>query len=182
MCYETLNDVWVSFPIWSEDAPFLASKKNPYEDTLFRAEDERYEMDRIIEINATTIRNFENVHKKIQAMNPEEAQKFRLQNNLGGSSEVIYHLAVKRLYGDKAQEVIDALKKHPATAIPVVLSRLHQKEEEWRKAQRDWKKIWADIYHKNIYKALDNQGYLLKQNEKKAINQKILVQVLISLI
>jgi len=127
--------VWVSFPTWSEDAPFLASKKNIHEETLFRSEDERYELDRIIEVNAATIKVFESVHKKIQGMSPEEAQKFRLQNNLGGSSEVIYQQAIKRIYAEKAQEVVDGLKRHPAMAVPVVLARLKQKEEEWRRAQ-----------------------------------------------
>jgi len=135
LCEETLNDVWVSFPIFSEDAPFLASKKNQFEEAMYRTEDERYELDRVIEANHTTIRSFEAVHRKIQAMSTEEAQKFRLHNNLGGTSEVIYHQAIKRIYGDKASEVIDGLKKHPAVAIPVVLARLKQKEEEWKKIQ-----------------------------------------------
>jgi len=167
----------VSFPNWSEDAPFVPSKKNSFEETLFKSEDERYEMDRIIEMNATTIRNFENVTKKMQAMSPEEAQKFRLQNNLGGSSEVIYHVAIKRLYGEKAQDVLDAIKKHPVIAVPVLLERLRQKEAEWVRAQKEWKKIWADVYHKNIYKALDYQGINFKLNDKKNTTQKTMAQV-----
>jgi len=135
LCDEVLNNVWVSFPIWSEDAPFLASKKNQYEEIIYRADDERYELHRVIELNATTIRVFEPIHKKIQSMTAEEAQKFRLPNNLGGTSEVLYHVALKRIYGERYQEVVDGLKRHPAVAIPVVLNRLKQKDEEWRKAQ-----------------------------------------------
>jgi len=176
LCNETLNDIWVSFPIWSEDTPFLSTKKNNFEEAIFRAEDERYELDRVIEANAVTIKTFDAVYRKIQALSPEEAQKYRLQNNLGGTSEVIYHRAIKRIYGDKAQEVIEGLKKHPAVAIPVVLTRLKQKEEEWKKAQKEWRKIWADVYAKNFYRALDYQGIVFKQNDKKTTNQKTLVQ------
>jgi len=68
-------------------------------------------------------------------MTPEEAQRFRLSNNLGGTSEVIYHLAIKKIYGEQYLDVIEGIKRHPAVAVPVVLNRLKQKEDEWRKAQ-----------------------------------------------
>jgi len=41
-----------------------------------------------------------------------------------------------RIYGDKAQDIIDGLKKNPVVAVPVVLRRLKAKEEEWREAQK----------------------------------------------
>jgi paired amphipathic helix protein Sin3a len=37
MCWEVLNDEYVSHPIWaSEDSGFVASKKNSYEEELHR--------------------------------------------------------------------------------------------------------------------------------------------------
>jgi histone deacetylase complex regulatory component SIN3 len=39
-------------------------------------------------------------------------------------SQVIYKLAVSRLYNDKTEEIWDALKRNPAVAVPVVLARL----------------------------------------------------------
>jgi len=42
-------------------------------------------------------------------------------------------MAIRRVYGDKADEIIDSLKRHPALAVPVVLARLKQKDEEWRR-------------------------------------------------
>lgn len=42
MCWEVLNDEYVSHPIWaSEDSGFVASKKNQYEEALHRCEEER---------------------------------------------------------------------------------------------------------------------------------------------
>jgi paired amphipathic helix protein Sin3a len=43
---------------------------------------------------------------------------------------------LSRIYGDKAQDIIDGLKKNPVVAVPVVLRRLKAKEEEWREAQK----------------------------------------------
>ena len=80
-----LNDVWISFPIWSEDTPFLSSKKNSYEEAIYRAEDERYEMDHILELNMATIRVLEPLLKRIQSMTAEDASKLRLSNTLGGT-------------------------------------------------------------------------------------------------
>ena len=44
LCKEVLNDTFVSFPCWSEDSTFVTSKKNQYEELLFRCEDERFEV------------------------------------------------------------------------------------------------------------------------------------------
>ena len=85
LCNEVLNDVWVSFPIWSEDTPFLSSKKNVYEEAIYRAEDERYEMDHILELNLATIRVLEPMHKRILGMSADDANKLRLSNTLGGT-------------------------------------------------------------------------------------------------
>lgn len=59
-------------------------------------------------------------------MAPEDQDKFRLDDCLGGTSEVIQRRAIHRIYGDKAPEIIESLKKNPVTAVPVVLKRFLQ--------------------------------------------------------
>lgn len=44
LCNEVINDTWVSFPSWSEDSTFVASRKTQYEEHIYRCEDERYEV------------------------------------------------------------------------------------------------------------------------------------------
>lgn len=63
------------------------------------------------------------MQKKLARMAPEDQEKFRLDDCLGGTSEVIQRRAVHRIYGDKAPEIIESLKKSPLTAVPVVLKR-----------------------------------------------------------
>lgn len=136
LCREVLNDTWVSFPTWAEDSTFVTSRKTQYEEIIYRCEDERFELDVVIETNSATIRVLEGVQKKMSRMTPEEVSRFRLDDCLGGSSPTIHQRALRRIYGDKASDVIQGLKKNPMVAVPVVLRRLKAKEEEWREAQK----------------------------------------------
>lgn len=76
-----------------------------------------------METNLATIRVLESVQKKLSRMSAEEQAKFRLDNTLGGTSEVIHRKAIHRIYGDKALDIIDGLKKNPAISVPIVLKR-----------------------------------------------------------
>ncbi|KAM6168751.1 paired amphipathic helix protein Sin3b isoform 2-T2 [Erethizon dorsatum] len=175
ICKEVLNDTWVSFPSWSEDSTFVSSKKTPYEEQLHRCEDERFELDVVLETNLATIRVLESVQKKLSRMAPEDQERFRLDDALGGTSEVIQRRAIHRIYGDKAPEIIESLKKNPVAAVPIVLKRLKAKEEEWREAQQGFNKIWREQYEKAYLKSLDHQAVNFKQNDTKALRSKSLL-------
>ncbi|XP_033903266.1 paired amphipathic helix protein Sin3a-like isoform X2 [Acipenser ruthenus] len=175
LCKEVLNDTWVSFPSWSEDSTFVSSKKTQYEEHIYRCEDERFELDVVLETNLATMRVLETVQKKLSRMSAEEQAKFRLDNTLGGSSEVIHRKAIQRIYGEKAPDIIDGLKKNPAVSVPIVLKRLKTKEEEWREAQRGFNKIWRELNEKYYLKSLDHQGINFKQNDTKVLRSKTLL-------
>ncbi|XP_051978533.1 paired amphipathic helix protein Sin3a-like isoform X1 [Xyrauchen texanus] len=175
LCKEVLNDTWVSFPSWSEDSTFVSSKKTQYEEHMYRCEDEQFELDVVLETNLATIRVLESIQKKLSRMSAEEQVKFRLDNTLGGSSEIIHRKAIQRIYGDKALDIIDGLKKNPAMSVPIVLKRLKLKEEEWREAQRGFNKIWREQNEKYFLKSLDHQGINFKQNDTKVLRSKTLL-------
>ncbi|XP_051572105.1 paired amphipathic helix protein Sin3a-like [Myxocyprinus asiaticus] len=175
LCKEVLNDTWVSFPSWSEDSTFVSSKKTQYEEHIYRCEDERFELDVVLETNLATIRVLETVQKRLSRMSAEEQAKFRLDNSIGGSSEVIHRKAIQRIYGDKAPDIIDGLKTNPAVSVPIVLKRLKIKDEEWREAQRGFNKIWREQNEKYYLKSLDHQGINFKQNDTKVFRSKTLL-------
>ncbi|XP_058012260.1 paired amphipathic helix protein Sin3a isoform X3 [Ahaetulla prasina] len=175
LCKEVLNDTWVSFPSWSEDSTFVSSKKTQYEEHIYRCEDERFELDVVLETNLATIRVLETIQKKLSRLSAEEQAKFRLDNTLGGSSEVIHRKALQRIYADKAADIIDGLRKNPAVAVPIVLKRLKMKEEEWREAQRGFNKVWREQNEKYYLKSLDHQGINFKQNDTKILRSKSLI-------
>jgi len=177
LCKEVLNETWVSFPTWSsEDSTFVSSRKTQYEEYIYRTEDERYELDIVLETHMSTIRVLEGVMKKLNhRMNPEEATRFKLDDCLGGSSPTIHIRAIRRIYGDKASEIIEGLKRSPLVAIPVVLRRMKAKEEEWREAQKGFNKIWREQNEKYYLKSLDHLGTNFKQNDVKALRSKALI-------
>lgn len=175
LCRDVLNDSWVSFPSWSEDSTFVSSRKTQYEEYIYRCEDERFELDVVIETNAATIRVFDGVQKKLARLSSEEVAKFRLDDCLGGTSPSIHQRAIRRIYGDKAVDIIEGLKKNPAASVPVVLKRLKAKEEEWREAQKGFNKIWREQNEKFYLKSLDHQGMNFKQNDMKYLRSKSLM-------
>ncbi|XP_038622994.1 paired amphipathic helix protein Sin3a isoform X2 [Tachyglossus aculeatus] len=175
LCKEVLNDTWVSFPSWSEDSTFVSSKKTQYEEHIYRCEDERFELDVVLETNLATIRVLETIQKKLSRLSAEEQAKFRLDNTLGGTSEVIHRKALQRIYADKAADIIDGLRKNPSVAVPIVLKRLKMKEEEWREAQRGFNKVWREQNEKYYLKSLDHQGINFKQNDTKVLRSKSLL-------
>lgn len=77
------------------------------------------------------MRVLEAVQKKLQRMSPEDAARFSLDDTLGGNSATISQRAIKRIYGDKANDIIDGLKKNPVVAVPLVLRRLKAKVSWW---------------------------------------------------
>ena len=177
MCRSVLNDEWVSHPTWSsEDSGFLAHKKNIYEEALHRSEEERHEYDFHIEAIVRTISMLEPINNKIVQLPPEERNSFKLKANLGGSGKSIHQRVIKKIYGREAGlEVIQAMQDSPSLAIPVVLTRLKQKEDEWKRAQREWNKVWREVDAKNYHKSLDHQGITFKAADKKAMSAKAFV-------
>ncbi|OUM63675.1 hypothetical protein PIROE2DRAFT_43232, partial [Piromyces sp. E2] len=99
LCYEVLNDEYVSHPIFlSEDGGFQAQKKNPFEDAMHRCEDERYDFDYYITNNLLAIALLESINARINKMTNEEKSKFKLPPDLGSKSPSIYQKIVKKIY------------------------------------------------------------------------------------
>ncbi|KAG7882014.1 hypothetical protein KL935_001171 [Ogataea polymorpha] len=177
MCWEVLNDEWAGHPVWaSEESGFIAHRKNQYEDILFRIEEERHEYDFYMEANLRTIQTLETIANRLANMTPDEKAKFKLPPGLGHTSVTIYKKVIRKVYDkDKGFEVIEALHENPAVAVPVVLKRLKQKDEEWKRAHREWNKVWRELEQKAFYKSLDHLGLTFKQIDKKLLTNKQLV-------
>jgi paired amphipathic helix protein Sin3a len=177
MCRAVLNDEWVSHPTWSsEDAGFIAHRKNIYEEALHRSEEERHEYDFHVEAATRTITILEPLAAKIAQLPLEERSAFKLKPNLGGSGKAVHARVIKKIYGREAGlDVLQAMQDAPALAIPVVLMRLKEKEEEWKRAQREWNKVWREVDARNASRALDHAGIACKAADKKALSAKALV-------
>jgi len=136
MCHSVLNDEWASHPTWaSEDSGFVAHRKNSFEEALHRIEEERHDYDFNIEANAKVIQLLEPVANALMAMTPYESQHYEFPRSLG-ENRSIYRRVLKKVYGnEKGLQVAEDLFNSPVEVVPVLLTRLKQKDEEWRFTQ-----------------------------------------------
>ncbi|KAG6486831.1 hypothetical protein ZIOFF_055411 [Zingiber officinale] len=165
-----LNDFWVSVTSGSEDYSFKHMRKNQYEESLFRCEDDRFEMDMLLESVNTTTKCVEELLEMMQdpvkPENPVHIEDHLTSLNLR---------CIERLYGDHGLDVMDILRKNASLALPVILTRLKQKQEEWSRCRSDFNKVWAEIYTKNYHKSLDHRSFYFKQQDSKNLSTKTLL-------
>jgi paired amphipathic helix protein Sin3a len=208
----------VSIPIGSEESySFKHMRKNQFEESLFRCEDDRFEVDMLIDTNMSAIRVLQPLSEEIAALrqltgkrdkeghegllvcwyrscssflsksksscvyecvvNP--VPRFSLQLEKRQLSTV--HLnAIQRIYGDHGEEILELLRKNPASAIPVILKRLKQKDAEWRRARLELSRQWKETIEKNFYKSFDHRSFYFRQHDKKFLHTKQLVAELTS--
>lgn len=174
LCNEVLNDTLVSFPSWSEDSSSVI-KKTMAEEQIFRCEEDRYQLDIVLENVNSTILALEGIADKLSRMSTDDQAKFRLDNCLGGRSEFLHRKTIHRLYKEHGAPTIDALKRNPAVAVPLVLHRLKAKASQLRDAKRSQQKIWNDQNQKYYMKSLDHQGLNFKQSDMKQLRSKALL-------
>lgn len=202
-----LNDTWVSVPVGSEDSNnFKHMRRNPHEEALFKMEDERFELDMLIDGVAAAIARLEPVEEEIEAL--RATAESALGKALGTSDETsgtgtsalvcsergggslpqfqyrldrrtlgALHLStVSRLYGEHGAEVLELLRKNPAVAIPVVLKRLRQKERVWSAAREEAKSGWKELAQKNFHRSLDHRSHHFRREDKRHTSNRVLLQ------
>ncbi|XP_015965288.1 paired amphipathic helix protein Sin3-like 4 isoform X1 [Arachis duranensis] len=168
---EVLNDHWVSVTSGSEDYSFKHMRKNQYEESLFRCEDDRFELDMLLEsVNATTKR-VEELLEKVNNNIIKGDSPIRIEEHL----TALNLRCIERLYGDHGLDVMDVLRKNASLALPVILTRLKQKQDEWARCRADFNKVWAEIYAKNYHKSLDHRSFYFKQQDTKSLSTKALL-------
>ncbi|XP_023643046.1 paired amphipathic helix protein Sin3-like 5 isoform X2 [Capsella rubella] len=168
---KVLNDHWVSVTSGSEDYSFKHMRKNQYEESLFRCEDDRFELDMLLESVSAAIKRVETLLEKINNNTISIETPICIKEHL---SELNLR-CIERLYGDFGLDLMDFLKKNSHIALPVILTRLKQKQEEWARCRSDFRKVWAEVYAKNHHKSLDHRSFYFKQQDSKNLSTKGLV-------
>ncbi|KAE9613428.1 putative transcription regulator Others family [Lupinus albus] len=168
---EVLNDHWVSVTSGSEDYSFKHMRKNQYEESLFICEDDRFELDMLLESVNVTTKRVEELLEKINRNVIKGGSPIRIEEHL----TALNLRCVERLYGDHGLDVMDVLRKNASLALPVILMRLKQKQDEWARCHADFNKVWAEIYAKNYHKSLDHRSFYFKQQDTKSLSTKALL-------
>jgi paired amphipathic helix protein Sin3a len=178
-----LNDVWVSLPVGSEESyTFRHMRRNMYEETLFRCEDERFEIDMAVEANASTLHRLLPICEEICALAREEMDTDgglggkRFQYTLDPTILSVHHCnSIRRIYGDAGEEMLELVFKNPSVAVPLVVQRLRQKDQEWHAVRNRMNRPWKDLTEVNYYKSLDHRSLTWRTTDKRATSARTLV-------
>ncbi|EGD81011.1 hypothetical protein PTSG_10955 [Salpingoeca rosetta] len=174
---ETLNNRYVSFPSWtSEDNQFVTGKKTQYEDNLFKAEDERFELDMLLATNQSTINALQTCYRECRSKT-NAGETYTLDTKqFGTNSHAIHHRSLKRLYGEHLEEVLNGLASNPLKNLPIIISRLSQKQKEWKEVQFSWNREWKLVFDENYLRALDQIGPSSKKKDLNELKPKAIRQ------
>ncbi|XP_019452911.1 PREDICTED: paired amphipathic helix protein Sin3-like 2 isoform X4 [Lupinus angustifolius] len=168
---QVLNDHWVSVTSGSEDYSFKHMRRNQYEESLFRCEDDRFELDMLLESVISAAKQAEELYNNITENKINKENLSCIEDHF----TVLNLRSIERLYGDHGLDVIEILRKNPNHSLPVIITRLKQRQEEWSRCRSDFNKVWAEIYAKNHYKSLDHRSFYFKQQDSKNLSAKSLV-------
>jgi len=136
---------------------------------MYKIEDERFELDIVMEVNLSAIQALESVQLHMNTLTNEQLNNFQLDDYLGGQSQVTQKQAVQRIYGERASEIIDGLKRNPRVAVPIVLKRLvHWKFERTVLFDYDVCLVWN-----RKMKNGENQRKISKDSGKNKVKNTI---------
>ena len=192
---KVLNDVWVSLPVGSEESyTFRHMRRNTYEEILFRCEDERFEIDMLIDSNAVTLARLEPIAEEIAQLaeneliygeSSAEPKPASAEYGMAGKRfqytfdktilGVIHRNSISRIYGDAGSEMLDLVVKNPTVAIPLVVERLSQKDQEWKKVRARLNRRWKELAEHNYYRSLDHRSLTWRATDKRAISTRTLI-------
>lgn len=105
-------------------------RRNQYEEALFRCEDDRFEVDVILETTRSAIAQLHLLQKELDALQEEEQGSYRLHDD---ALSAVQLAAIRRVYAHNGmdQEVVKLLFLNPRDCIPRIIDRLEKKEKEW---------------------------------------------------
>ena len=105
-------------------------RRNQYEEALFRCEDDRFEVDVILETTRSAIAQLHLLQKELEALQEEEQGSYRLHDD---ALSAVQLAAIRRVYAHNGmdQEVVKLLFLNPRDCIPRIIDRLEKKEKEW---------------------------------------------------
>ena len=81
-------------------------RKNQYEEALFRAEDDRFELDMVIECVSSTLQRLQPLAEQLEAMPPEDKSNFRIPE---GALGPIHYRSIQKIYGMRVTALMLAI-------------------------------------------------------------------------
>ncbi|KAI5060894.1 hypothetical protein GOP47_0023399 [Adiantum capillus-veneris] len=151
-----LNDKWVSATSGSEDYSFKCMCKNKYEKILRQCEDDRTDLDILLEYARSTIIGLEKLLKR--SSKPGEVV---VENYITD----LHRRLISHIYHGCGPEVVGCLHQKAGIVAPLILMRIKQKQKEWLKYKAEMSKVWAEVFAKNYEESLDYNSVYNRQQE-----------------
>ena len=137
--------------------------KNPFEDTLFRIEDERFEIDINIERFRAMIKWLDrleepNVQPARAAFLIDKIKKFQV---------------VELIYGPKQEEMIKGIEAYGGPVIQVLKKRVQEKLEVLQDSKQKYEgENWSPSLEASFHRSLDQNSVSIKYFDKKVLVNK----------
>lgn len=164
-----LNDKFISVPCGSEDDK-NPLKKNQYEENIFRFEEQRYELDMVIEIRKSVINRLEDFMEKMNK-NPNQTIE-NIEKELG--KQTIRN--IKNFYKEYGSQIVENLQQLPLKTGPVIINRFRKRLEETLAQKQDLEKNIKISFDRYYSKSFDHLSLKYKHFEKKNTNPKAIIK------
>lgn len=151
-------------------------KKNHYEENLFKCEDQRYEIDMILEIFHFAIEGLESLLKQISDFNYSTITEEYLNQELGKSNIKF----IIRFYRDYGQKIIQGILQNPKKTIPIVITHFKKRIEETSNQKIDIEKTIKVSFDRFYNKSFDYRSFKFKNFDKKNNNAKAFLKEIIN--
>ncbi|KAJ4945358.1 hypothetical protein NE237_016307 [Protea cynaroides] len=140
----------------------LKEGRKKYRKILFSCEDDMFELDMLLESFKQTVNCVEELLEKFNDGTIDPDDPIRLEDHFSSRNLS----CVRYIYGKSGPEVDGLMQTNAIHALPVILMRLKQKQEEGTRFRAECNKVWAEIFAKYHRKTL---GYFKTDllNEKE---------------
>lgn len=148
---------------------------NPYEEAMHQVEDDRHELDLVIELCKEAISELERIDSFIKSLPSKNRGEICIGDD---ESTSIKHRCVQfitRMYGQRRSEVQHWIYNFPSEAVPVILKRLYQKISEWRALWQECQPIWLLVDEFNHDRGIDQRHTIFRQAERRCFNSKCII-------
>lgn len=164
-----------------EEYDGIAERRNMFEQALAKVEDERFEVDIVIETNGSAMKQIEPYAEEVSQLRENEEKEGqpigRLHYELRPKSLHSNHLnSIARLYGEQGDEVLQHLLRNPIAVLPILFKRLKEKDTEWRKVRTDLCKQWRVAQETNYEPSLDITSYFNRRDIEKSFHSEDLIE------
>ncbi|KAJ4951658.1 hypothetical protein NE237_028490 [Protea cynaroides] len=128
----------------------LKKERKKYRKILFSCEDDMFELDMLLESFKQTVNCVEELLEKFNDGTIDPHDPIRLEDHFSSRNLS----CVRYIYGKSGLEVIGLMQTNAIQALPVILMRLKQKQEEATRFRAECNKVWAESFAKYHRKTL----------------------------